>query len=329
MIRISTTDGVMEKGYHDLNTYFRRHFGVRVHKLTVDAGLTCPNRDGRLGRQGCIYCNARGSGSGAHARGISITDQLEQGRRAAAQRYKARKFIAYFQSFTNTYAPVEHLRLLYDEALSVQDVVGLSIGTRPDCVSEPVLGLLQDYACTHMVWIEYGLQSAHDATLSLIRRGHDASAFTRAVLATTGRGIQICAHIILGLPGETATHMRRTAEFLARLPVDGVKVHLLYVVRGTPMEAMYHSGDYRCLTQEEYVAAVCDILERLPERMVIQRLTGDPHRDEWVAPQWAFEKNRTLQLIQQELVRRGSRQGLRAPVLTGIEDQPADRGNSA
>jgi len=284
-----------------------------VHKLTVDAGLTCPNRDGRLGRGGCIYCNARGSGSGAHARGLSITQQLEQGKQAAFRRFKARKFIAYFQSFSNTYAPVDYLRGLYDEALAVQDIVGLSIGTRPDCVDEPVLTLLGQYARKAMIWIEYGLQSAHDATLSAIGRGHDAAAFERAVCATAGRGIQICAHIILGLPGETEAHMSSTAEFLARLPVDGVKVHLLYVVRGTPLETLHRSGGYRCLTQEEYAERVCDVLERLPERMVIQRLTGDPHRDELVAPQWALQKTQTLHLIHQKLVQRGSRQGSKAP----------------
>jgi len=301
----------MDKRYHDLNTYFRRHFGFRVHKLTVDAGLTCPNRDGSLGRGGCIYCNAQGSGTGANTLGISITQQLEQGKRIVAQRFKARKFIAYFQSFTNTYAPVEHLQRLYDEALAVPDVVGLSIGTRPDCVNEPVLNLLQAYAREYMIWIEYGLQSAHDATLALIHRGHDVAAFERAVYAASSRGIKVCAHIILGLPGETAAHMRQTAEFLAGLPVDGVKVHLLYVVRGTPMEALYRTGSYRCLTQEQYVDRVCEVLERLPERMVIQRLTGDPHRSELVAPEWAMQKTQTLQLIQQQLVRQGSRQGHR------------------
>jgi radical SAM protein (TIGR01212 family) len=301
----------MEARYYDLNTYFRRHFGVRVHKLTVDAGLTCPNRDGRLGRNGCIFCNERGSGTGAYARGISITRQLEESKLAVARRFKAKKFIAYFQSFSNTYASVDHLRKLYDEALAVEDVVGLSIGTRPDCVNEAVLALLESYARDRLVWIEYGLQSAHDATLDLIRRGHNAAAFEQAVYATAGRGIGICAHIILGLPGETAAHMHATADFMAHLPVDGVKLHLLYVIRGTLMETLYRSGRYRCLEQKEYADLVCDILERLPERVVIQRLTGDPHSGEFLAPQWALQKGSILNLIKQELERRDSRQGLR------------------
>lgn len=299
----------MQPHYFDLNSYFRQRFGVRVHKLTVDAGLTCPNRDGRVGTGGCIYCNARGSGTGAHTRGLSITEQLEAGKAAVARRFKAKRFIAYFQSYSNTYAPLGKLQAMYDEALQVEGIVGLSVGTRPDCVDASVLDMLESYARRALVWIEYGLQSAHDATLARINRGHDAATFQRAVLATAGRGIQICAHIILGLPGESVEQMRATAEFIARLPIDGVKLHLLYVVRGTPMEAMYRSGAYRCLTQEEYVALVCDLLERLPPHMVIQRLTGDPHRDELVAPQWALAKTQTLDLIQRQLALRDMRQG--------------------
>ncbi|MBI5063497.1 MAG: TIGR01212 family radical SAM protein, partial [Desulfatitalea sp.] len=241
--------------------------------------------------------------------GLSITEQLEAGKAAVARRFKAKKFIAYFQSYSNTYAPLERLQAMYDEALNVEGIVGLAIGTRPDCVDASVLGLLESYARRSLVWIEYGLQSAHDITLARINRGHDVATFQQAVLATAGRGILICAHIILGLPGESAEQMRATADYIARLPIDGVKLHLLYVVRGTPMEALYRSGAYRCLTQEEYVTLVCDLLERLPPHMVIQRLTGDPHRDELVAPQWALAKTETLHLIQQRLAYRDTRQG--------------------
>jgi radical SAM protein (TIGR01212 family) len=300
---------MMRQRYFDLNSYFRSQFGCRVHKLTVDAGLTCPNRDGSLGTGGCIYCNQRGSGTGAHAKGLSITQQLETSKTAVAKRFKAKKFIAYFQSYSNTYAPIERLRVLYDEALAVPDIVGLAIGTRPDCVDAAKLSLLEHYARDHLIWMEYGLQSAHDRTLHAIGRGHDVAAFKEAVLATAGRGIRICTHIILGLPGETPDHMRATADFIARLPIDGVKLHLLYVVKETPMEALYRSGKYRCLEQAEYADLVCDILERLPEHVVIQRLTGDPHRNELVAPQWALEKSRTLYLIQQRMMLRDTHQG--------------------
>ena len=301
----------MQNRYYDLNTYFRTLFGHRVHKCSVDAGLSCPNRDGTLGTGGCIYCNQRGSGSGAAAKGMSVTEQLETTKAAVAKRFKAKKFIAYFQSFTNTYAPPEQLKQLYDEALAVPDVVGLAIGTRPDCVDETVIDLLADYARTRLVWIEYGLQSAHDATLKRINRGHDAACFENAVLATAGRGIRICAHIILGLPGETPGQMHATADYLARLPIDGVKLHLLYVVRDTSLEQLYADGGYTCLEQAAYADLVCDVIERLPETVVIQRLTGDPHRNELIAPHWALKKDHTLNLIKQGLADRDTWQGKR------------------
>jgi radical SAM protein (TIGR01212 family) len=188
----------MNKRYNDLNTYLRSLYGCRVQKITVDAGFACPNRDGTVSTGGCIYCNARGSGTGAFDRGLSVTEQLLQGKRVLAGRYKAKKFLAYFQSFSNTYGALDRLQRLYDEALAVEDVVGLSIGTRPDCVTEAVLELLQDYAQKYLIWVEYGLQSARDATLALINRGHDVQCFKNAVRATANRGIKICAHVILG-----------------------------------------------------------------------------------------------------------------------------------
>ncbi|MCP4746560.1 MAG: TIGR01212 family radical SAM protein [Desulfobacteraceae bacterium] len=299
----------MKKRYYDLNTYFRKRFGQRVHKLSVDAGLSCPNRDGAIGFGGCIYCNAKGSGTNAHAKGMSITQQLEASKTPVAKRFKAGKFIAYFQSFTNTYAPVAHLKQLYDEALCVPDIAGLAIGTRPDCINEPILELLHDYAKKHLIWIEYGLQSSHDKTLSLINRGHDAGCFVRAVRATAGRGILIGTHVILGLPGESRQDMHATADFIARLPINGVKLHLFYVVRNTPIEALYNQGKYTCMQQREYAEMVCDFLERLPEHIVIQRLTGDPHPRELIAPEWALQKQQTLDLIKQILQKRNTWQG--------------------
>jgi uncharacterized protein len=303
----------LENRYYDLNTYFRNRFGERVHKIAIDAGLTCPNRDGTLGTGGCIYCNAKGSGTGNFSKGYTITRQIEESRAKVVKRFRAKKFLAYFQSFTNTYAAPAELKALYDEALAVPGVVGLAVGTRPDCINAEVLDLLQSYARKHLVWVEYGLQSAHDETLKRINRGHDAAAFEAAVAATAGRGIQISVHVILGLPGETAAHVRSTADFIARLPIDGVKLHLLYVIKGTPMEALLASGRYRCLEQDEYVEQVCDVIERLPATVVIQRLTGDPHRHELVAPQWALAKDRTLALIRQRLAQRDTWQGRLAP----------------
>jgi radical SAM protein (TIGR01212 family) len=301
----------MHQRYNDLNTYFRSIFGCRVQKITVDAGLTCPNRDGTISTAGCIFCNARGSGSGAFNRGLSITDQLLQGKRFLSRRYKARKFIAYFQSYSNTYSAPEILKRFYDEALAVEDVVGLAVGTRPDCVSEAVLDLLQAYTLDYLIWIEYGLQSASDKTLKFINRGHDLECFKEAVKITSNRGIKICVHVILGLPHESRRDMMHTARTIADLRVDGIKLHLLYVVKGTPLETYYRQGKYTCLEQQEYVDLVCDFIERIPSDIIIQRLTGDPHPSELVAPQWALKKSDTLAKIRNTLEERDSWQGCR------------------
>lgn len=295
--------------YYSLSADLRKRFGCRVQKITVDAGLTCPNRDGAVGAGGCIYCNAAGSGSSAFAKGMSIKEQIEIGKKAMIRRYKAKKFLVYFQSYSNTYAPADHLAHIYHEALAIDGVVGLCIGTRPDCVSEPVLDLLADLSREYLVWLEYGLQSAHDQTLAVINRGHDCATFKRAVQESQKRSIRTCAHIILGLPGENRAMIGQTAEFLANLDIDGIKLHLLYVVRGTPLEHLYNQGQHRCLTRKEYVDWTCDVLERLPKTAVIHRLTGDPHPDELAAPKWSLDKRGTLAAIEQRLEERDTRQG--------------------
>lgn len=299
----------MHLRYNDLNTHLRGMFGCRVQKITVDAGLTCPNRDGTISTGGCIFCNAKGSGTGAHARNLSITEQLLQGKARLSGRYKAKKFIAYFQSFSNTYAPVSTLSRLYEEALAVDDIVGLSIGTRPDCVNGPVLDLLASLARSHLIWVEYGLQSAHDRTLARINRGHDFDCFRKAVLETKGRDIKICAHVILGLPGETRQEMLATADAISTLGVDGVKIHLLYVIKGTPLETEHALGRYRCLEQAEYVDLVCRFLERLSPEIVIQRITGDPHPEELAAPAWALRGAQTVMMIRNKLEEMDAWQG--------------------
>ncbi len=300
---------MIQRRYNDYNTYLRSVFGERVQKIVIDAGLSCPNRDGTLSEGGCIYCNAKGSGSGAFIRGISIHQQLEQGKEIMAKRYKAKKFLAYFQSFTNTYTSCEKMKAMYDEALSVHGTVGLAIGTRPDCIDENRLDLIESYTDDYLVWIEYGLQSAHNATLKFINRGHDFNCFKKAVEMTKGRGINICAHVILGLPGETRNMMLDTARILAELGIDGIKIHLLYVIKKTPLEVLWRKGKYKCMNQHDYVQTLCDILEILPENVIIQRITGDPHSDELAAPQWAMNKNETFALIQNTLEQRDSWQG--------------------
>jgi len=237
-----------------------------------------------------------------------------KGKEFLSKRYRAQKFIAYFQSFSNTYGPYERLKGLYEEALAIDDIVGLSIGTRPDCIDESILTLLEGYTRDYLVWIEYGIQSVHDRTLTFINRGHDVNCFKKAIDATKNRGIKICTHVILGLPFEDRADMLATAEAVAAMAIDGIKIHLLYVIKGTGMEKLYLEGRYRCLDQEEYVNLVCDFLELLPPDMVIQRLTGDPHPTELVAPEWSLKKNETLLRIKQVLIDRDSWQGKRLNV---------------
>jgi len=283
--------------YRDFNSYLRELFGCRVQKITVDAGLTFPNRDGSIGHGGCVYCNARGSGTGAAQQGLSVREQLELARDRLARRYHAKKFLAYFQSFSNTYGPFAVLRKLYDEALAVDDVVGLCIGTRPDCAGEEVLDYLAGLSRTHLIWMEYGLQSSNDATLLRINRGHKVSAFVDAVRRTRSRNLPICVHVILGLPGETRSEMLETARFLASQDIQAVKIHLLYVVRETVLARWHEAGRYQCLNPDEYASTVAEFLALLPPHVIVQRLTGDPHPEELVAPAWALEKQHNLRLI--------------------------------
>ncbi len=308
--------------YLDLNSHLRRRFGERVQKITLDAGLTCPNRDGRVGVGGCLYCNVRGSGTGAWAQGLSITRQLEEGAARLGKRYGAKQFIAYFQSFSNTDASMEHLRALYEEALAFPGVVGLSIATRPDCLNSAILDLLADYTRGHLVWLELGLQSAHNETLNLINRGHDVACFTNAVQEAAARGLETVAHVILGLPGEGPAQMAATARYLADLPLQGVKIHLLYVIRGSGLERLYKTGAYQPLGEDAYVQAVVDFIELLPPHLVIHRLTGDPHPEELVAPEWCRDKARVIRLIKEEFACRGSCQGSRFAARTS-ESSPA------
>lgn len=297
--------------YNSFSEELKRVFGCRVQRLSVDAGFTCPNRDGSAGVDGCIFCGGKGSGSYGILDGAAITAQMEHSKEVMVRKYKAQRFIAYFQSFSNTYAPVDRLKALYDEALGVPDVVGLIVGTRPDCLPEPTLDLLASYAQRCYFWLELGLQSHLDRTLTAINRGHDLASFTSAVMGCKKRGIRVCAHVILGLPGESREEMLSGAEFLNELGVDGVKVHLLHVMRGTRLAQEYQAGKVRVMDRDEYVGLVCDYLERLDPRIVVQRLTGDGNRQDLIAPLWSLAKWEVLNCIDNELERRGSRQGSR------------------
>lgn len=299
---------MQSKRYNAFSEELKRLFGCRVHRISVDAGFSCPNRDGRVGSGGCIFCGGAGSGSFGIARQLSVSGQLEDGKEVMVRKYKAKKFLAYFQAFSNTYAPVARLKELYDEAMAVPDVVGLIVGTRPDCLPPEVLDLLASYHRQTYFWLELGLQSPLDRTLQFIERGHDAAAFTTAVQQAKALGLRVCAHVILGLPGESREEMLATAGYLNGLGVDGVKLHLLHVMQGTRLAELYAQGEMRLLERDEYVGLVCDLLERLRPEISIQRLTGDGGRD-LVAPLWSQAKFEVLNAIDHELERRGTRQG--------------------
>ena len=298
------------KRYISLNNFLKEKFGTRVHKVPLDGGFTCPNRDGSKSTGGCIYCNSLGSGTGASLEGKSIEKQMEEGITYLSKRFKAQKFIAYFQSYSGSYGPVEKLKKLYDSSLIDDRVVGLSVGTRPDCLNKEVLDLLEDYQKkNYMVWLETGLQSVHNKTLEFINRHHSFEDFLYALDRAKERGLLVCTHIIFGLPGEGREEMIETAKKISKLPVDGIKFHSLYVVKGTPMEKLLKEGIYKPITEEEYVNMVCEAIALLPEKVVIQRLTGDPKKGELVEPQWTMNKQRTLSLIEKKLIERDLWQG--------------------
>jgi radical SAM protein (TIGR01212 family) len=299
----------MEKRYNDFSNYLRNTFGCRVQKITIDAGFSCPNRDGTLSSIGCFYCDGKGSGSGAAKKGESISNQVARGKTRLAKRYKAKKFLAYFQAFTNTYAKPRVLRDRYDKALADPDMVGLAIGTRPDCIDEEKLDVIQQYTKTHMVWMEYGLQSMHNRTLEKMNRGHSFDDFVRAVQMTQDRNILICAHVILGLPGESKDDIVRTACALAGLGIDGIKIHNLYVQDNTPLAGLYNAGSVNSMDQHTYVNWVVAFLERLSPHTVVQRLTGDPDSSSLLTPAWAVNKQHTLSLIQKALEDQDTFQG--------------------
>ena len=295
--------------YNAFSEELKRVFGCRVQRLSVDAGFTCPNRDGSVGVDGCLFCGGKGSGSFGILHGAGVAEQLEHAKEVMVRKYKAARFIAYFQSYSNTYAPIDRLRALYDEALSVPDVVGLIVGTRPDCLPEETLDLLAGYARRCYFWLELGLQSPLDRTLAAIGRGHDIASFNAAVDGCRQRGIRVCAHLILGLPGESREEMLSGAEFLNRSGVAGVKIHLLHVMSGTRLADRYRAGEVRMVDRDEYVGLVCDFLERLDPGIVVQRLTGDGNRQDLIAPLWSLAKFEVLNCIDNELKRRGTRQG--------------------
>ncbi len=276
-------------------------YGERVHKLALHAGFTCPNRDGSIGRGGCTFCNnASFNPNARQAPGIAV--QIEQGRQVIRRRTGARRYIAYFQAYTNTYADVCHLRALYDEALREPDVIGLSVGTRPDCVPAPVLDLLAGYReQNYEVWLELGLQSAFDTTLARVNRGHGFDAYRQAVQAARQRGLPVCTHLIAGLPGETPAHVHASLARVLDLGTDGLKLHPLHVVKGTQLANQWRRGEYRPLELDEYIQLAAELIAQTPAHIVFHRVTGTAPRQLLLAPQWCSKKWAVLNGIERAL----------------------------
>lgn len=297
------------KRYNTLNHHLRETFGEKVFKIPLDAGFTCPNRDGTRGWGGCVYCSARGSGDFAGDVTHTLERQFSEVKGRMQKKWPQAKYLAYFQAFTNTYAPVAELRTIYEEALNQEGVVGLSIATRPDCLPEEVLDYLEELNQRTYLWVELGLQSIHDRTMEWVGRGHTYTEFLKGLYALHEREIRVCVHIILGLPGETREDMMATAREVAALPIQGIKLHLLHVLEGTHLARIYAQEKFPLLTREEYVTLVVDILELLPSEMIIHRLTGDGAPEDLIAPLWSRKKWEVLNSIDQELVQRDTWQG--------------------
>lgn len=294
------------------SSYLQERFGTRVHKITLDAGFTCPNADGTKAVGGCIYCDNRSFNLQARkSLRTTLRSQFEEGVERLSSRYGERRFLAYFQAATNTYAPVDELKAIYDEVFDHPRVDGLILGTRPDCVPDRALDLIESYARRKYVSIEYGLQTLDDEILRWTNRGHDSKCFFDAVERTRGRGIDICVHVILGFPGESRTEAQALGEALGKIDIQGLKIHNLHVVKNTPLELLYRKGEIPLPSLDEYVAMAADVLERIRPTVAIQRLTGDAPGDWLVAPQWCRKKALVFQRIHAELEARGSWQGSR------------------
>ena len=283
-------------GYRSFNEYCREQFGCKVYKLSIDAGFTCPNRDGTLGTGGCIFCSGAGAGEFAE-RGDSVTAQLERAKARVAHKNAGGKYLAYFQAFTNTYAPVEKLEALYREAMALSEVVGIAIGTRPDCLPEDVVALLERLNREKPVLVELGLQTVHERSAAYIRRGYVNQVYFDAVARLKTAGIHVVTHIILGLPGETPEMAAQTTRQAVEAGTDGVKFHLLHVLRGTDLERDYREGRFRCLELEEYAHWLKTCLQELPPEVVVHRITGDGAKRDLVAPLWSGDKKRVLNFL--------------------------------
>ena len=298
-----------EKRYYSLDYYLKKTYGEKLYKISLDGGMTCPNRDGTLGTHGCIFCSRGGSGDFAASRTLSVTEQIEAGKQQSAKKYTGSSYIAYFQAYTNTYASLEYLETLYMEAITHPDIRILSIATRPDCLSEKILDLLENLNRIKPVWVELGLQTIHEESARYIRRGYELPVFENAVSELRKRGIDVIVHTILCLPNETDQDILKTIEYLNHQDIQGIKLQLLHVLRGTDLAAWYENPGFPVFTKDAYVDLVITCLEHLSPDITIHRLTGDGPKDLLIAPLWSLNKRSVLNQIHQELKRRGTWQG--------------------
>lgn len=297
------------KPYHSLDYMLRQMFGEKIYKVTLNGGMTCPNRDGKLGERGCIFCSAGGSGDFAASASLSITEQIRQQIQMLSAKRPIHKYIAYFQAYTNTYAPVEYLERIFTEAIQNPDICAISIGTRPDCLEEPVIRLLSRLNQIKPVWVELGLQTIHEHTARYIRRGYRLSCFDQAMQSLHQAGLDVIVHTILGLPGETSRDVLDTMKYLNACQIQGIKLQLLHVLSGTDLAADYQAGKFSVLDREEYIDLVIRCLEHLDPSIVIHRVTGDGPKDLLIAPLWASRKREVLNLLHHQMKEQGSYQG--------------------
>lgn len=286
--------------YYSLNRYLRDTFGDKVYKISLDAGFTCPNRDGTIDSRGCIFCSKGGSGDFAESSKLSITKQIENGKRRVERKIKSNKYIAYFQAFTNTYAPIEILRKRFYEAIRHNDIVAISIATRPDCLGDEVLKLLSELNKIKPVFVELGLQTIHQRTADYIRRGYPLSVYDEAIKGLKKTGVNIVVHIILGLPNESKSDMLETVKYVCNSGINGIKLQLLHIIKGTDLADEYYRGNVRALEFDEYLDIVKSCVEIIPDNIVIHRLTGDGAKKDLIAPLWSADKKRVLNAINRQ-----------------------------
>lgn len=286
--------------YTTLNNYLKERFGEKVYKIALNGGFTCPNRDGKIGTRGCIFCSKGGSGDFAESPNLTITKQIENGKKRLEKKIKNGKYIAYFQAFTNTYAPVEKLRAIYTEAINHPDIVALSIGTRPDCLGDDVLALLDELNKVKPIFVELGLQTINEDTARYIRRGYTLEVYDKAVADLHKVGINVVTHIILGLPGESKNDMLKSVEYACKV-TDGIKLQLLHILNGTDLAKDYEQGKFEVLTLKQYTEIIKECVQIIPKNVVIHRLTGDGAKKDLIAPLWSADKKAVLNTINRAL----------------------------